>query len=128
MPRGKILIVDDEEDLTSAMVERLRLRGFQAEATASGLDALKRLSETDFAALVLDIKMPGIDGLQLMAETKRQYPDLPVILITGHGSATDAERSMIRGASDYLMKPVDIGTLIETIDKALGSRETGNHG
>jgi len=123
MEQPKILIVDDEEDLTSTMVERLELRGFQVEATTSGIDALKRVSETDFGVLILDVKMPGIDGLQLMAEIKRQHLDLPVILLTGHGSAADAERGVTEGAFDYLMKPIALETLVEKIRSAIGSKE-----
>ncbi|NQT39598.1 MAG: response regulator [Planctomycetes bacterium] len=121
MKQLKILLVDDEEDLTSTMVERLGLRDFQVEAATSGIDALKRVSEGDFDVLVLDVKMPGIGGLQVMAEIKRQHLDLPVILLTGHGSAADAERGMKEGASDYLMKPIDIDTLVEKIRNAVQS-------
>jgi len=116
----RILIVDDEEELAFAMAERLMLRGFQAEASANALDALRRLGEDDFSVLVLDVKMPGIGGLQLMAEAKRKHQDLPVILLTGHGSTADAERGIREGASDYLMKPIDIETLIEKIRDASG--------
>ncbi len=125
MEQPRILIVDDEEDLTSAMVERLELRGFQVEAATSGIEALKRVSETDFDVLILDVKMPGIDGLQLMAEINRQHLDLPVILLTGHGSAAEAERGMREGAFDYLMKPIDLNTLVEKIRNAAGSKEGG---
>ncbi len=124
MEQLKILIVDDEEDLTSTMVERLGLRDFQVEAATSGIDALKRVGEEDFDVLILDVKMPGIGGLQVMAEIKRQHLDLPVILLTGHGSAADAERGMREGASDYLMKPIDIDTLVEKIRDAVQSKRS----
>ena len=125
MEQLKILIVDDEEDLTSAMAERLEIRGFQVETATNGIDALKRVSEVDFGVLILDVKMPGIDGLQLVAEINRQRLDLPVILLTGHGSVKDAERGMREGAFDYLMKPIDIDALVEKIRNATGSTEGG---
>jgi DNA-binding NtrC family response regulator len=120
----RILLVDDEEDFASTLAERLTLRGFQAEVATSGVDALKYVRENDFSILIIDVKMPGIDGLGLMAEVKRKRPDLPVILLTGHGSVADAETGMKEGAFDYLMKPIDIDELIEKIRNAVG-REKG---
>jgi len=110
-----ILIVDDEGDLAFTMAERLALRGYRAEAVTSAIDALRRLGEDDFGVVVLDVKMPGIDGLHLMAEIKQHRRDLPVILLTGHGSAADAERGIREGATEYLMKPIDIEELVEKI-------------
>ena len=123
MERLRILIVDDEEDLVSTLAERLALRGFQVEAATSGAEALRRVSEGDFSVLILDVKMPGIDGLELMAEIKQKDPDLPVILFTGHGSVRDAERGMEEGAFDYLMKPIDIDELIDKIRNATGGKK-----
>ena len=90
----------------------------------SGIDALRHVREGDFSVLILDVKMPGIDGLGLMAEIKRKRPDLPVILLTGHGSVADAKTGMKEGAFDYLMKPIDIDELIEKIGDAV-DREKG---
>jgi DNA-binding NtrC family response regulator len=120
----RILLVDDEEDFASTLAERLGLRGFQAEVATRGTDALRRVREDDFSVLVLDVKMPGIDGLGLMAQIKRKRPHLPVILLTGHGSAADVKAGMKEGAFDYLMKPIDIDELIEKIRDAAG-REKG---
>ena len=114
----RILIVDDEEELVSALAERLVLRGFQVESATSGTDALKLSRKRDFDVLVADVKMPGIDGLDLMAAIKRDHPELPVILFTGHGSVAEAERGMQGGAFDYVMKPVDIDVLVEKIRNA----------
>ena len=124
MEQLRILLVDDEEDFASTLAERLVLRGFQAEVATSGIDALRHVGEDDFSVLILDVKMPGIDGLGLMAEIKRKRPDLPVILLTGHGSVANAETGMKEGAFDYLMKPIDIDELIEKIRNAVG-REKG---
>ncbi len=124
MEQLRILLVDDEVDFASTLAERLVLRGFQAAVATSGMGALKHVRENDFSVLILDVKMPGIDGLGLMAEVKRKRPDLPVILLTGHGSVANAETGMKEGAFDYLMKPIDIDELIETIRNAVG-REKG---
>ena len=123
MERFRILIVDDEEDLVSTMAERLALRGFQVETATRATDALRHVSEEDFSVLILDVRMPGIGGLKLMAEIKRKQPDLPVILFTGHGSVADAERGLREGAFDYLMKPIDLDELIEKIRNAEGRKK-----
>jgi DNA-binding NtrC family response regulator len=121
MEQLRLLIVDDERDFLSALAERLKLRGFQVVTAESGAGALKRVGENDFHVLVLDVKMPGIDGLELMGQIKAKHPDLPVILLTGHGSVADAERGMEEGAFDYLMKPIDIEELVEKISSAAGA-------
>ena len=104
------------------MAERLALRGFQADTVTNGADALRLVSEGDFSVLILDVKMPGINGLALMAQIKRTHPDLPVILFTGQTSVADAERGMQEGAFDYLVKPIDIDTMIEKIREATGGK------
>jgi len=123
MERLRILLVDDEEDLVSAMAERLALRGFQVQTATRAAEALGHLDENPFDVLILDVKMPGISGLSLMAEMKRKHPHLPVILFTGHGSVADAEQGMQEGAFDYLMKPIDVEELIEKIRSAAGSKK-----
>ena len=124
MERIKILIVDDEEDLVSTLAERLALRGFEVEAATTGAEALERLGQNGFSVLVVDVKMPGIGGLELTAEIKRSHPNLPVILFTGHTSRDDAERGMQEGACDYLVKPIDIEKLIAKIRNAVGGKES----
>ena len=123
MERLRILVVDDEEDLVATLAERLTLRGFDVEPASSGTEALGLVDRHDFSVLILDVKMPGIGGLALMAQIKQKHPGLPVILFTGHSSVADAERGMQEGACDYLMKPIDIDQLIKTIRHAAGSKE-----
>ncbi len=119
----RVLIVDDEEDLVSTMAERLELRGFEVETATSGTDALAHVGKSDFSVLLVDVKMPGVGGLELMAEIKRDHPDFPVILFTGHTSVADAERGIQEGAFGYLMKPIEIDRLIEKIRNAAGTRK-----
>ena len=117
----RILLVDDEADLVSVMAERLALRGFQVEAATNAAEALRHLGEHGFHVLILDVKMPGTGGLKLMAQIKKEHPELPVILFTGHGSTADAKKGMQEGAFDYLMKPIDVDELIEKICHAAGA-------
>jgi DNA-binding NtrC family response regulator len=122
----RVLIVDDEEDLVLTMAERLRIRGFEVETAVTGTDALALVAQHGFSVLLVDVKMPGISGLDLMAEAKRKHPRLPVILFTGHSSVSDAERGIREGAFDYLMKPIDIEKLVERITEA--ARAAGGTG
>jgi DNA-binding NtrC family response regulator len=123
MEQLKILLVDDEHDFVATLAERLTLRGFHVEAISSGADALQRVRENGFSILILDVKMPGIGGLQLLSQIKATHPDLPIILLTGHGSVADAEKGMGEGAFDYLMKPVDIDELTEKIGSAAAAQK-----
>ena len=117
----RILMVDDEEELVETLVERLQIRGFRAEGVTRGIDAVKRIRDGAFDVVVLDLKMPGLDGLEVIQQLKYHRPELQVILLTGHGSSEDAEKGRNSGAFDYLIKPVDIEELIEIIRKAVDS-------
>ncbi len=115
MASVRILIVDDEDELVSALVERLNLRGFQAEGVTTGAEALARLADTPFDVVLLDVKMPELGGLEVIKRIKEGRPNLEVILLTGHSSAQDAEKGKMLGAFDYLMKPVKIDDLIRIL-------------
>ncbi len=119
----RVLIVDDEEELVSALEERLNLRGFQARGVTTGAEALTHLEETPCDVVLLDVKMPGLGGLEVIKKIKNHYPNLEVILLTGHGSAQDAERGMELGAYDYLMKPVKIEVLSQLLVSAAAQNE-----
>lgn len=111
----RVLIVDDEDELVSALEERLNLRGFDAKGMTTGAEALAYLETTPCDAVLLDVKMPGIGGLEVIRRIKEARPKLEVILLSGHGSAQDVEKGMELGAFDYLMKPVDIDVLVRTL-------------
>ncbi len=119
MKQYDILIVDDEPDLASALAERLEIRGFQVEVAVNGEDALLLTGKADFDVVIIDMKMPGMDGLKLMSEIKRERPSTKIILFTGHGSASDIKKGMRDGASTYLVKPVDIEKLIDAVNKIM---------
>lgn len=118
----RVLIVDDEEELVSALVERLNLRGLEAHGVTTGSGALAFLAEQHCDVVLLDVKMPGRGGLELIKQIKADRPDLPVILLTGHGSTKDADQGMRLGAYDYVMKPVKIDDLMRLLVRA-GTRE-----
>lgn len=118
----RVLIVDDEAELVSALEERLNLRGFEASGVTTGVEALSLLAETPFDVVLLDLKMPGLGGLEVIQRIKEERPDLKVILLTGWGSEEDAKKGKELGAFDYLMKPVKIGDLVRVL-LAAGDRE-----
>ena len=119
----RVLIVDDEEELVSALVERLNLRGFDASGVTTGEEALSFLGGRECDVVLLDVKMPGLGGLDVIRRIKEQRPRLEVVLLTGHGSVKSVEEGMARGAFDYLMKPVKIDNLVRVLAAAGRGRE-----
>ena len=118
----RVLLVDDEEELVSTLAERLKIRGFVAEAVTSGKQALQQVATAQFDVVLLDVKMPGLGGIDVLRLLKEHNQSLPVILITGHGSAEDGEAGMRQGAFAYVMKPVNIETLVEKLREAARAR------
>ena len=115
MERLRVLFVDDEEELVSTVVERLELRDIDALGATSGPEALRLIEEHALDAVVLDVKMPGLGGFEVIKRIKEERPELAVVFLTGHGSVESASEGMRMGAFDYLMKPVDIDALIEIL-------------
>ena len=120
----RVLIVDDEDELVSALEERLNLRGFQATGVTTGAEALSYLEERPCDVVLLDVKMPGLGGLEVIKRIKEERPGLQVVLLTGWSSAEDAEKGKELGAYDYLMKPVKIDDLVRVL-LAAADREEG---
>jgi DNA-binding NtrC family response regulator len=118
MDPTRVLIVDDEVELVNALEVRLGLRGFIAEGVFSGEVALKRLAEETFDVVLLDMRMPGMDGLEVIRRVRQVQPSVEVVLVTGHGSRKSAEEGIALGAFDYLMKPVKITTLLQVVNAA----------
>jgi DNA-binding NtrC family response regulator len=125
MNRIKILLVDDEEDLVFTLAERLQFRGYDAEPAINCTDAIKKTENKIFDAAIIDVKLRGINGIELMKMIKELQPTIKVILITGHGTEEEGRKGISHGASDYLIKPINIDILIEKIKKALNI--TNNH-
>jgi len=119
----RVLVVDDENQFVDAVVERLRLRGFAADGVTDGERALDMLRKEPREVVLLDVKMPGLGGLEVIKKIKATWPGLQVILLTGHGSARDAEEGMRLGAFKYVMKPVDIELLCAALREASNQSE-----
>lgn len=117
----KILIADDEEEFASTLLTRLQLRNFKATMVNSGEATLRAVEEDQPDVLLLDLKMPDLDGLEVLAKLKENYADVKVIILTGHGSFEIGLEGMELGAFDYIMKPVDLNRLIEKIEEAYRS-------
>jgi CheY-like chemotaxis protein len=113
----KILMVDDEEQFRSTTEKILQRRGFETVLAASGEEAIDKLDEHP-DVVILDIKMPGMDGHQALEEIKKRSPDIPVIMLTGHGALPSAREALDKGAFDYLAKPCDINILSDKIEEA----------
>lgn len=118
MGQLKVLLVDDEEEFVDTLAERLRIRKMDTQVATDGEQAL-RIADADTPHVVLlDVMMPGLGGLEILQQIKGRHPDVQVILLTGQGSAQDGMRGLELGAFDYLMKPVRLADLIQTIKKA----------
>jgi DNA-binding response OmpR family regulator len=114
----EILIVDDEVEFAEAFAERLQLRGFTAHIAFNGEQALRILDESAVKIMVLDLKMPGMDGLEVLRRVKKSHPGVEVIMLSGHGSEMDEAYGRNLGAFAYLRKPADIGDILEAVKKA----------
>ena len=114
----KVLLVDDEKDFVDSLSERLRLRDFEVETAYNGDDALALVQKTDFDVVVLDVLMPGKDGIETLREIKNIKPLIHVIMLTGNATVETAIEGMKLGAYDYLMKPTETKDLVKKISKA----------
>jgi DNA-binding NtrC family response regulator len=119
----KVLLVDDEEELVSTLCERLEFRGIEAAYSTNAQSALQMLRDSRFDAVVIDVKLPGMSGDDLLHTVNLSYPDLPVLMVTGHGSIVQGEYVKPEGAYDFLLKPVDISQLISKIREAVAAHE-----
>ncbi|MFO7557289.1 MAG: response regulator [Desulfobacterales bacterium] len=114
----KVLLVDDEENFINTLAERMRTRGMDVTTTTSPKEALKMIEKESFDAVVLDLLMPEMNGLETLNIMKAKNPDLQVILLTGHATVEKGIEAMKSGAMDLIEKPADLKTLTEKIHKA----------
>ena len=117
-----ILLVDDEEEFVKALSERIQMRDHGSEIALDGEQALKKIGEKRPDVMVLDLKMPGMDGIEVLRHVKKAYPELPVIILTGHGTEKDEEEAFRLGAFQYLKKPVKIEILMKHVRNAYKSK------
>ncbi len=115
---SKVLLVDDEKEFVQTLSERLLARNLASEVAYNGEEALSQVAQEEPDVMVLDLKMPGIDGMEVLRRIKKERPNVEVIILTGHGSEADRELATELGAFAYLEKPVDIETLTQTMKEA----------
>lgn len=114
----KVLLVDDEQDFLSTLSERMTARGMDITTAGSPQEALSQVADGDFDVIVLDLMMPGMDGIETMKAIKRKNPEVQVILLSGHATFEKGIEAMKLGAVDFLEKPADIDALTAKIKKA----------
>ena len=118
MNRFKLLFVDDEIDFLEALLKRMKKRGVDVTGVGSGEEALSFLDTNQVDVVVLDVRMPGMDGIETLREIKKRHPLVEVIMLTGHANLEVAIEGMELGAFDYLMKPMDIDELLYKVEDA----------
>ena len=119
MTVAKVLIVDDEKGFVEALARRLARREVEIVTAYGGEEALARLEADDaIEVVILDVKMPGMDGIETLAEIRRRFPLVEVIMLTGHATVESGIEGMKKGAFDYLMKPCDIEVLLAKVNEA----------
>jgi DNA-binding NtrC family response regulator len=124
LSQTKVLLIDDEVEFISALAERLGLRDYDARALSEAKDALDIIQSDPPHVVLLDFRMPGMDGIEVLKIIKRMNPSIEVIMLTGHGDTRSIEEGMKSGAFEYIMKPVDIGELILKINQAKNKRDS----
>jgi len=122
MPQTKILLVDDEVEFASALAERLELRSYDVKTANNALEALAVIHTHVPDVIILDLKIPGMDGIETLKTIKKIDPTIEVIMLTGHGDVQSVAEGMKSGVFEYIMKPVDIGELTVKIDNAMKKR------
>lgn len=118
----KILLVDDEKDFIEALGERMENRGMNVSTTTSAKDAIKMVEEEPYDAIILDLQMPEMDGIEALKAIKKKNPDMQVILLTGHATVEKGIEAMKLGAMDLIEKPADIEIIAEKIKKAQANK------
>lgn len=113
-----VLLVDDEVEFLQTMLKRMRKRNMDVTGAKSGEEALEFLSKNPVDVVVLDVRMPGMDGIEALREIKRRHPLTEVVMLTGHANMEVAIEGMELGAFDYLMKPINIDDLLYKIQDA----------
>jgi DNA-binding NtrC family response regulator len=123
MEKMRLMLVDDEERFLSTTQKLLSRKGYEVLTATSGGEALETLSTKNIHVVILDVKMPGMDGITTLKEIKKRFPLVEVIMLTGHGTIESAVDGLKSGATDYLTKPADIDELIEKAEEAFEKRQ-----
>jgi DNA-binding NtrC family response regulator len=118
MSEPKVLLVDDEEEFTRTLAERMQARGLEVDVSGDGADAVRRAQGATYDAVILDLAMPGLDGIATLKLLLAQNPDLQVMLLTGHATLEKGVEAVKSGAIEFLEKPVDLDLLLGKIQEA----------
>jgi len=117
-----ILIIDDEKAIRKALIEILTFEGFVVDEAGDGAEGIKKIKENNYDCILCDIKMPKMDGIDVLEQTKEEKPDIPFIVISGHGSIETAVEAVKKGAFDYISKPPDLNRMLITIRNAMDKK------
>lgn len=120
--KARVLLVDDEEEYTQTLATRLEARGMTVSTASNGKDAIATIENTTFDLIILDLAMPGMNGLETLKEIKARQPEAEIIMLSGQGSIKTSIEAMKLGAGDFIEKPVDIKDLLEKISEAKDKR------
>ena len=118
MKEMKVLLVDDEEVFVQAVAQRLKMRDLRSDTVLDGEEALSYVEDQEPDVMVLDLKMPGINGMEVLRQVRKAYPNIQVIILTGHGTEKDKEEAQRLGAFDFLEKPVNLDVLVKKMKAA----------
>jgi DNA-binding NtrC family response regulator len=120
--KANILLVDDEEEFLKVLSQRLEGRGMKVDTSTTGEAAIEKAQSKGFDAIVLDLAMPGVDGMETLKRIKNENPDLQIIMLTGHASVDKGVEAIKEGAVDFMEKPVDLNKLLKKIEEAKNQR------
>jgi DNA-binding NtrC family response regulator len=115
----KVLLVDDEEEFTEVLSERMKSRGLDVDITNTGSAAIKKVKARSYDAIILDLAMPEMDGIEVLKHLLKENPDLQIIFLTGHATLEKGIEAVKLGAVDFMEKPVDIAKLLEKVEAAM---------
>jgi DNA-binding response OmpR family regulator len=125
MEKKKILVVDDEKNIRLTLTQALEPLGLPVQTAGDGGEALERLQEYPFSLVLLDLKLPGIDGMEVLRRIRESWPQVPVVMMTAHGTIEYAVEAMKLGAVDFLRKPFSPAEIREIVRKVLARQEQG---
>ncbi len=120
--KANILLVDDEEEFLKVLSQRLEGRGMKVDTSTTGESAIEKAKTKGFDAIVLDLAMPGVDGMETLRRIKSENPDLQIIMLTGHATVDKGVEAIKEGAVDFMEKPVDLNKLLNKIQEAKNKR------
>jgi DNA-binding NtrC family response regulator len=120
--KADILLVDDEEQFLKVLSQRLEGRGMKGDTSTSGEEALSRVKGKEFDAIILDLAMPGMSGMETLKRIRSENPDVQIIMLTGHGSVEKGVEAIKEGAVDFLEKPADLSKIMEKVAEAKRKR------